>query len=89
MDEVIIRVESAFLKNELPEIFDPTKWFFWGRLSAKYFSKMKPFHISFHPQSHWLAQAIQKAKGLQQIVVALVMAKTQHKPHKVLLGGTN
>ena len=52
MDEVIIGVESAFLKNELPEIFDPTKWFFWGRLPAKYFSKMKPFPISFHlPES--------------------------------------
>lgn len=54
IDEVIIRVETDFWKNGLHEIFDPTKWFFGGRLSAKYFRKLKPFLNSFHSHSHWL-----------------------------------
>jgi len=63
----IIGVDSALFKNEL---HDPTEWFFVGMLSEKYFRKMKPFPISFHPQRHRLAQAVQKAKGLQQTLVA-------------------
>lgn len=63
----IIGVDSAVFKNEL---HDPTEWFFAGMLSEKYFRKMKPFPISFYPQRHRLAQAVQKAKGLQQTLVA-------------------
>lgn len=63
----IIGVDSALLKNEL---HDPTEWFFEGMLSEKYFGKMKPCPISFHPQRHWLAQAVQRARVLQQTLVA-------------------
>lgn len=54
IDEVIIGVETDFWKNGLHEIFDPTKWSFWGRSSAKYFRKLKLCPISFHSHSHWL-----------------------------------
>lgn len=52
------------------ELHDPTEWFFEGMLSEKYFRKMKPCPISVQPQRHWLAQAVQKARVLQQTLVA-------------------
>ena len=92
----IIGVESALLKNELLEIFDPTEWFFAGMLSEKYFRKMKPFPISFHLQRHCLPQAVQKVKGLQQTLVAHMdvcpWAWTSHSPfrwNKYVSGGKN